>query len=120
MALSGSSKGGIRSEVSSHVARTFSRGREVWRSRCTTRDRGHTISIIPDRSCFKVEARQSVSGSPYVYVDWGEPDRVDCDEALLPEDSWKGDLEEVSSKLNGLWMCDFERKRVLAGCIDIT
>ena len=64
------------------------------RPRSEVGSRRHTLSIVAGSSFVQDEAGKEVSRVAQSQLNVGESDRVDFDEALLPEDSWEGELEE--------------------------
>ena len=66
----------------------------MWRLRGTFGNCGYTISVAPSGSYLETERVKMFSDCPKNLLVVEDMDRVDFNEAILPEDIWEGDLED--------------------------
>ena len=81
------------------------------RPRSEVGSRRHTLSIVAGSSFVQDDAGKEVSRAAQSQLNVGESDRVDFDEALLPEDSWEGELDDDEFEVMEIMDCDQANKR---------
>ena len=92
LAISGSREGGVRSETCTCLARTVPSDRQVWGHAMRLEIAGTPYQVFPVVHVSKLKLGRLFPDRPMEQLRISESDRVDFDEALLPEDSWVGDL----------------------------
>ena len=78
---------------------------------------GTPYRLFPVIHVSKLKLIKMFPERPTNLLNVGETDRVDFDEALLPEDSWEGDLEEDEFEVEKLLMYDRVERHVTVECI---
>ena len=110
MALFGSGQRRIRPKAGTYVSRTIPGKGTMRRTRGAAGSFGYSVPIILIGTSSPAKAGEDLPGSAKNPANCEEADCLDCDEPLLPEDSWERTLDEDDSEVEKIMDVRYGRK----------